>query len=237
MLETKANNSNYQHQLSAVGIWWRWVLSLLIGFAVGSVFAVPASYMGVYFVGNWTINTGLCLGGSGNLGCILRSGLGMGALMIALCTALLQKLLLGKLIRRSWWWVVVSCLGWVLVVLSIGEFAHTPISGLIQIDNAGKVSINFSEYLGTFAQGLGGVLLAGIILSGLQWLLIMEDIPHSLWWVVLHGGVVVITAIAMLLLLRESGGLLSLWLAFAVFVPIYGAITGATLAKIATAQK
>ncbi|MFN3926824.1 MAG: hypothetical protein ACK4QL_05785 [Pseudanabaenaceae cyanobacterium] len=237
MTETQLPNTQVPKPLTAVGIWWRWFLAIVVGFGIGSVLAVPAGYIGLYFVGNWTVSVGLCQGGSGNLGCILRSALGMGALPIALSILLLQRLLMRRLIRRSWWWLVVSCLGWVLLVLSLSEFAHTPISGLVEVEEGGRVKLNIAEYWGVFLQGLGGVLLAGLVLAGLQWLLMLRDLPHSLWWVVLHGGLVIITAIAMLLILRGTGGLLALWLAFAVFLPIYGAITGATLAKIATGRR
>jgi hypothetical protein len=224
-------------QLSSVAIWWRWMLSIVIGFAIGSVFAVPATFVGLHFVGTGSIALGLCEAGSGNLGCILRSGILMAAIVIALPISVLQRLLMRRLIRRSWWWVLVSSLGWVMVAITLSEVAYIPISGAIKLADGRIVEVNLLQNLGEVVQGVGGAILAGIILSGLQWLLMSEDMPHSAWWIGLHGGLMLIGAVAILLILRGTGGLMGLWLFFAVFMMLYGAISGATLAKLANTNR
>jgi len=221
-------------QLTNVGIWWRWVLATTIGFALGSIFAFPASYLGLYAIGSWSIQIGLCEAGSGNLGCILRSGVFMAGVVIGLGMGILQSLLMRRLLGNATGWIVVATVGWAIVAVTLAETAHIPITGTMLQDDGTTTEISFwSNWIAVFS-GFGWSLLLGLAFGALQVLLMIRKLRHALWWCPVNGVLVLFGAIAILFVLRGSGGLLALWLFFAVFILIYGAISGATLAKIAT---
>lgn len=221
-----------QKHLTQVGIWWRWMLATLVGLGLGSVLVIPVSYLGLHFLGPWLIDRGLCEAGSGNLGCILRSGIGLASLITALALSILQRLLIARFVQRSWWWVLVSVFGWTIVAMSLSEFAYTPISGQVLLADGSIQEITLGTNLGKVAQGLAGTIGTGLLLGGLQWLVLTNYLTHSLWWVLVNGVLVMFAAIVILFLINGSGGLGALWLFFSLFLPIHGAITGATLAKI-----
>jgi len=215
-----------------VGIWWRWILATLVGFGFGSLVMIPVSYLGLHWLGPLLIDRGLCEAGSGNLGCILRSAIGLTTLVTSLVVSLLQRLLIGRFVRKSWWWVLVSVFAWTIVVLALSEFAHTPISGQVLLEDGSIREISLGSNLKEVGTGFVGTIGAGILLGGLQWLVLTTDLTHALWWVAVNAALVAFGAVAILVLIQGSGGLAVLWLFFAVFIAIYGAITGATLAKI-----
>jgi hypothetical protein len=212
------------------------MLATTIGFAIGSIFAFPASYLGLYAIGPWSIQLGLCEAGSGNLGCILRSGVLVPAGVIGLAMGYLQRLLMRRLLGNAGGWIVVATIGWAVVAVALAETAHIPIAGTMLQDDGTTTEVSFwSNWVAVFS-GFGWSLLAGLLLGGLQCLLMVRKLRHSWWWCPVNGVLVLFGAIAILFVLRGTGGLLGLWLFFAVFALIYAAISGATLAKIATSQ-
>jgi len=212
------------------------MLATTIGFAIGSIFAFPASYLGLYAIGPWSIQLGLCEAGSGNLGCILRSGVLVPAGVIGLAMGCLQRLLMRRLLGNAGGWIVVATIGWAVVAVALAETAHIPIAGTMLQDDGTTTEVSFwSNWVAVFS-GFGWSLLAGLLLGGLQCLLMVRKLRHSWWWCPVNGVLVLFGAIAILFVLRGTGGLLGLWLFFAVFALIYAAISGATLAKIATSQ-
>ena len=233
---TERNTERSGKTLTPVGIWWRWMLATTIGFAIGSIFAFPASYLGLYAIGPWSIQLGLCEAGSGNLGCILRSGVLVPAGVIGLAMGYLQRLLMRRLLGNAGGWIVVATIGWAVVAVALAETAHIPIAGTMLQDDGTTTEVSFwSNWVAVFS-GFGWSLLAGLLLGGLQCLLMVRKLRHSWWWCPVNGVLVLFGAIAILFVLRGTGGLLGLWLFFAVFALIYAAISGATLAKIATSQ-
>ncbi len=221
-------------QLTNVGIWWRWMLATTVGFALGSIFAFPASYLGLHAIGPWSIQLGLCEAGSGNLGCILRAGVLMAGVVIGLGMGILQSLLMRRLLGSVMGWIIVATVGWAVIGVVLAETAYIPIAGTMLQDDGSITEVTFwSNWIAVFS-GFGKSFLLGLFLGGLQGLLMLRKLRHALWWCPVNGVLVLFGAIAILFILRGSGGLLALWLFFAVFVVVYGAISGATLAKIAT---
>ena len=233
---TERNNERSGRTLTPVGIWWRWMLATTIGFAIGSIFAFPASYLGLYAIGPWSIQVGLCEAGSGNLGCILRSGVLVPAGVIGLAMGVLQRLLMRQLLGNATGWIVVATIGWAMVAVTLAETAYIPIAGTMLQDDGSITEVSFgSNWIAVFS-GFGWSLLAGLLLGALQYLLMVRKLRHSWWWCPVNGVLVLFGAIAILFVLRGTGGLLGLLLFFSLFVVVYGAISGATLAKIATNQ-
>ncbi len=231
---TQTDRERSPKQLTNVGIWWRWTLATTIGFALGSIFAFPASYLGLHAIGPWSMQIGLCEAGSGNLGCILRAGVFMAGVVIGLGMGILQSLLMRRLLGSALGWIVVATVGWAVIGVVLAETAYIPIAGTMLQDDGTTAEISFwSNWVAVF-WGFGWSLLAGLLFGALQALLMSRKLPYALWWCPVNGVLVFLGAITILFVLRGSGGLLALWLFFAVFVVIYGVIAGATLAKIGT---
>ncbi|MEE3715872.1 hypothetical protein V2H45_03825 [Tumidithrix elongata RA019] len=219
-------------QLSDVGLWWRWVLCTISGFLIGNVFGIPASLLGLYFLGPTLQSFGFCRQNILATGCVIFAAILIGAIVFGVAIGYLQWFVVRKLTKRSSWWILASTVGWTVVAIALGELAYMPVSGVIGNLDGSFEEVSFLVHLPALAIATVWVAFSGLLLGGLQWLILRRSLPRSLWWIGVNVGLMLAAAIAMIPILRGETRLLSLLFFFMGFLPIYAVVTGAAIVKI-----
>ena len=226
-----------QQPLSAVGLWWRWVLSTLTGVAIGNIFGIAACFAGIYYLSDRLIALGICHTGFGSLNCPVATGIISGALFVGAFVGLMQYFLLRRFLKAPAWWILATTFGWTWIGFAATSLAYTPQFGfVINVDQSFSES-NIIDRLPLLAINSLWLVLAGILLGGLQWLVLCNGLiklpnRRSLWWIVVNAVLTTFIAIAIMAIFRGKGSLYGILWFFLGFSPFYATITAATLAKM-----
>jgi hypothetical protein len=227
-----------QRALSAVGLWWRWVLATLIGFAIGNLFGVIACLAGVHYLSARLMDFHICHTGYGSLTCSVATGIVCGSLFVGTFVGLMQYLVLRRFLHSSIWWILASTFGWTWIAFAATSLAYTAQFGFVMRSDGSFTESIITDRIPTLATNSLWLVLAGILLGLLQWLVIWngksDKLPHqrSFWWIVVNVVLVAFMAIAIMTIFRGNGSLYGILLFFSGFTPFYATITAATLAKM-----
>lgn len=224
--------------LSAVGLWWRWVIATLVGVAVGYPLGIAACLAGFYYLSDRLIRLGVCTTGYGSLNCPVSVGITFGAIITGTLVGVGQYFLLRRLIRSSGWWVLASTLGWVWVGFTATSLAYTPHSGFAIGSDGTFIESSFSDRLPLLATNSLWLIMAGLILGILQCLVIWNGAKQEAtkrrapWWIMVNVSLATFMAVAILAIFRGRGSLYNILIFFIEFTPFYATITGAALTKM-----
>lgn len=227
-----------QRALSAVGLWWRWVLSTFIGAAIGNILGIAACLAGVYYLSDRLIDLRICHTGFGNLTCSIATGIVCGAIAVGALVGLMQYLVLRRFLRSPAWWILASTFGWTWIGFAATSLAYTPQFGFVINTDGSFDESNIIARIPILATGCLWLIFAGVLLGLLQWLILWngtgKKIPKRrlLLWVVVNVVLVTLSAIAIMTIFRGSSSLRGILLFFLEFTPFYATITGATLVKM-----
>ena len=241
-----------QRALSAVGLWWRWVLATLVGAAIGNIFGVAACLAGVYYLSDRLIDLRICDTGFGSLNCPVSTGIVSGAVVVGAFVSLMQYLVLRRFLKSPAWWILASTFGWTWIGFAATSLAYTAQFGFVINVDGSFAESNIIDRIPVLAVNSLWLILAGILLGVLQWLVLWNGqqpkvynpkfpnlyaIPkflngRSLLWIVVNIVLVTCMAVAILTIFRGRGSLYGLLLFFLGFTPFYATITGATLVKM-----
>ena len=226
-----------QQSLSAVGLWWRWVLSTLTGVAIGNIFGIAACFAGIYYLSDRLISLGICHTGFGSLNCPVATGLISGALCVGAFVGLMQYFLLRRFLKTPAWWILTSTFGWTWIGFAATSLAYTPQFGFVINADQSFSESNIIDRLPLLAINSLWLVLAGILLGGLQWLVLCNGLiklpkRQSLWWIAVNAVLIMFMAIAIMAIFRGKGSLYGILWFFLGFSPFYATITAATLVKI-----
>jgi hypothetical protein len=232
-----------QRALSAVGLWWRWVLATLVGAVIGNIFGIAACLAGFYYFSDRLMNLHICDTGFGNLNCSVSTGIVSGAIVVGLFVGLMQYLVLRRFLRSPAWWIVASTFGWTWVGFAATSLAYTAQFGFVLNTDGSFAESNIIDRIPLLAVNSLWLVLAGTMLGVLQWLVLRNgQSPNlsaakflkgrSLLWIVVNIVLVTCTAVAIMTTFRGQGSLYGILLFFLGFTPFYASITGATLVKM-----
>ncbi len=242
-----------QRALSAVGLWWRWVLATLVGAAIGSMFGIAACLAGVYYLSDRLISLRICDTGFGSLNCAVSTGLVSGAIVVGAFVGLMQYVVLRRFLKAPAWWILASAFGWTWIGFAATSLAYTPQSGFAINADGYFVESNIIDRIPLLAVNSLWLVLAGILLGVLQWLVLWNGQQpkssnskflkvrslqgqlrkwRSLLWILLNVVLVIFIAIAIIAIFRGQGSLYGILLFFLGFTPFYATITGAALVKM-----
>ena len=227
-----------QRALSAVGLWWRWVLATLIGAVIGNIFGVAACLGGFHYLSDRLIDLRICTTGFGSLNCPVSTGIVSGAVVVGAFVGLMQYFVLRQLFKSSGWWILASALGWTWVAFSAASLAYTAQFGFVMSADGSFAESNIIDRLPVLTINSLWLVLAGIILGVLQWLVIYRGkypvFPklRSLLWIAMNAVLGALTAIAIIATFRGQGSLFGLQLFFLGFTPFYATISAAALVKM-----
>ncbi len=226
-----------QYPLSAVGLWWRWVLATLLGSAIGNIFGIVACLTGIYYLSDRLIALGICHTGFGSLNCPVSTGIISGALFVGAFVGLMQYFLLRRFLKAPAWWIFASTFGWTWIGFAATSLAYTPQFGFVIKADQSFSESNIIDRLPLLAINSLWLVLAGILLGGLQWLVLWNGaikLPNrrSLWWIVVNAVLIMFMAIAVMAIFRGKGSLYGILWFFLGFTPFYATITAAALVKM-----
>ncbi|ELS31050.1 MULTISPECIES: hypothetical protein [Pseudanabaena] len=232
-----------QRALSAVGLWWRWVLTTLVGTLIGSMFGIAACLAGVHFLSFHLIQRGICHTGFGSLNCSVATGIVCGAMAESTFVGLMQYVVLRRFLKSPAWWILASTFSWTWIAFAATSLAYTAQFGFAIDANGGFVESNIFDRIPILAANSLWVVLAGILLGVLQWLVLWNGRfrrpshvqflkRRSLLWIVVNFVLIAFLPIAIIPIFRGQGTLYGILLFFLGFSPIYATITAATLVKI-----
>jgi hypothetical protein len=242
-----------QRALSAVGLWWRWVLATLVGAAIGNIFGVAACLAGVHYLSDRLIDLRICDTGFGSLNCPVSTGIVGGAIVVGAFVGLMQYLVLRRFLKSPAWWILASTFGWTWIGFAATSLAYTAQFGFVINVDGSFAESNIIDRVPVLAVNSLWLILAGILLGVLQWLVLWNGqqpkvsnpkIPNpkssnpkflngrSLLWIVVNIVLVTCMAVAIITTFRGRGSLYGLLLFFLGFTPFYATITGATLVKM-----
>jgi hypothetical protein len=232
-----------QRTLSAVGLWWRWVLATLVGAVSGNIFGIAACLAGVHYLSDRLMELRICDTGFGSLNCSVSTGIVSGAIFVGLFVGLMQHLVLRRFLRSPAWWILASTIGWAWVGFAATSLAYTAQFGFVMNTDGSFDESNIIDRIPLLAVNSLWLVLAGITLGVLQWLVIWNGQSpklsvlkslkgRSLLWIVVNVVLVTCMAVAILATFRGQGSLYGILLFFLGFTPVYATITGATLVKM-----
>lgn len=246
-----------QRALSAVGLWWRWVLATLVGAAIGNIFGIAACLAGVNYLSDRLIGLRICDTGFGSLDCAVSTGLVSGALFVGTFVGLMQYVVLRRFLKAPAWWILASAFGWTWIGFAATSLAYTPQYGFGINADGYFVESNIIDRAPLLAVNSLWLVLAGILLGVLQWLVLWNGQQpkssnskflkvrslkgqlrkwRSLLWILLNVVLVIFIAIAIIAIFRGQGSLYGILLFFLGFTPFYATITGAALVKMGLHQ-
>ena len=224
--------------LSAVGLWWRWVLATLAGAAIGNIFGVAACLAGVHYLSDRLIDLRICDTGFGSLNCPVATGIVSGAIFVGAFVGLLQYVVLRRFLKAPAWWILATTFGWTWVGFAATSLAYTPQFGFVlNVDGSFSESNIINRFPLLIINSLW-LFLAGILLGTLQWLVIWNGtrtklpLRRSLLWLAVNGILAIFMAIAIISIFRGNGSLYAILVFFLGFTPFYATITAATLVKM-----
>jgi hypothetical protein len=237
-----------QRALSAVGLWWRWVLATLVGVAIGNIFGIAACLAGVNYLSERLVDLRICDTGFGSLNCPVSTGIVSGAMVVVAFVSLMQYLVLRRFFKSPAWWILASTFGWTWVAFAATSLAYTPQFGFVMNVDGSFAESNIIDRIPVLAVNSLWLILAGILLGVLQWLVMWNGqqpkgsnpklpIPkflnrRLLLWIVVNVVLMTCMAVAILSIFRGLGSLYGILLFFLGFTPFYATITGATLVKM-----
>ena len=237
-----------ERTLSAVGLWWRWVLATLVGAAIGNIFGIAACLAGFHYLSDRLIALHICVTGFGNLTCPVSTGIVLGAIMVGTFVGLMQYLVLRQLIKSSAWWILASAFGWTLIGFAATSLAYTPQFGFTINADGSFVEINILDRLPILGLNSLWLVLAGLLLGILQALVLYNGlysqfpnfkIPHprfakrrAILWLAVNIVLVTLLDVAIIAIFRGFGRLYGILWLFLGFTPFYATITAATLVKM-----
>jgi len=232
-----------QRALSAVGLWWRWVLATLVGAAIGNIFGIAACLAGVHYLSDRLIDLRICDTGFGSLNCPVSTGIVSGAIVVVAFVSLMQYLVLRRFFKSPAWWILASTFGWTWVAFAATSLAYTAQFGFVINVDGSFAESNIIDRIPVLAVNSLWLILAGILLGVLQWLVLWNGQQskvsnlkflngRSLLWIVVNVVLVIFMAVAILTTFRGQGSLYGILLFFLGFTPFYATITGATLVKM-----
>jgi hypothetical protein len=232
-----------QRALSAVGLWWRWVLATIIGAVIGNIFGIAACLAGVYYLSDRLMDLRVCDTGFGSLNCPVSTGIVSGAIMVGAFVSLMQYLVLRRFFKSPIWWILVSTFGWTWIGFAATSLAFTAQFGFAINPDGSFTASNIIDRIPLLAVNSLWLVLAGTTLGILQWLVLWNGrntkFPdakflkgRSLLWIVVNVVLVTCMAVALITTFRGQGNLYGILLFFLGFTPFYATITGATLVKM-----
>lgn len=231
-----------QRTLSAVGLWWRWVLTTLVGVVIGNIFGIAACLVGVHYLSDRLMDIHICDTGFGNLNCSVSTGIVSGAIVVGLFVGLMQYLVLRRFLKSPAWWILASTFGWTWVGFAATSLAYTAQFGFVLNTDGSFAESNIIDRIPLLAVNSLWLVLAGTTLGVLQWLVLWNGQNQSsaskflkgrsLLWVVVNVVLVTCMAVAIMTTFRGQGSLYGILLFFLGFTPFYATITGATLVKM-----
>lgn len=232
-----------QRTLSAVGLWWRWVLATLVGAVIGNILGIVACLAGVHYLSDRLIDLRICDTGFGSLNCPVSTGIVSGAIAMGLFVSLMQYLVLRRFVKSPAWWILASTFGWTWVGFAATSLAYTAQFGFVLNTDGSFAESNIIDRIPLLAVNCLWLVLAGTILGILQWLVLWNGQSpkssasnflkgRSLLWIVVNVVLVTCMAVAILATFRGQGSLYGILLFFLGFTPVYATITGATLVKM-----
>ncbi|MDX2254585.1 MAG: hypothetical protein NW214_03625 [Pseudanabaenaceae cyanobacterium bins.39] len=224
--------------LSAVGLWWRWVLATIVGALLGYPLAIAACLAGFHYLGDQLVKGGVCFSGFGSLNCTVSTAIVVGAIVAGLFVGLAQYMVLRQMIKSSRWWILASTFGWTWVGFTATNLAYTPQFGFA-INADGSISEgNLEARLPILLINCLWLLAAGALLGVLQTLVIRNGVHHgtvkrhAAWWIAVNGAMTIFMAIAIMAIFRGKGSLFNMLIFFVEFTPFYATISAAALAKM-----
>lgn len=227
-----------QRTLSAVGLWWRWVLATLVGAAIGNIFGIVFCLLGVNFLSEYIVAFGFCYTGFGNLTCPVATGIVSGSFFVGIFVGLMQYIFLRRFVKSAFWWILASGIGWTWIGFTSTSLAYTPQFGFVMGADGLFTESNIIDRIPQLAINSLWLLFAGLLLGGLQWLVIKNGAgvrlspKRSLWWIAVNTVLIAFMAIAILYIFRGRGSLYGILMLFLEFTPFYATITAATLVKM-----
>jgi hypothetical protein len=227
-----------QRTLSAVGLWWRWVLTTLVGALIGNILGIAACLAGVHYLSNRLMDLRICDTGFGSLNCPVSTGIVSGALVVGAFVGLMQYLVLRRFFKSPAWWILATTFGWTWVGFAATSLAYTAQFGFVINADGSFAESNIIDRIPLLAVNSLWLVLAGTLLGVLQWLVLLNGQPpkfpkrRSLLWIAVNVVLVTCMAVAIITIFRGQGSLLGILLFFLGFTPFYATITGATLVKI-----
>ena len=232
-----------QRTLSAVGLWWRWVLTTLAGAVIGIIFGIAACLAGVHYLSDRLMDLRICDTGFGSLNCPVSTGIVSGAIVVGAFVGLMQYLVLRRFFKSSVWWILASTFGWTWIGFAATSLAYTAQFGFVLNPDGSFAESNIIDHIPLLAVNSLWLIVAGIILGVLQWLVLWNS-QHpkfsnpqflkgrAILWLIVNIVLVTIMAIAIIAIFRGRGSLYGILLFFLGFTPFYATITGATLVKM-----
>lgn len=227
-----------QRTLSAVGLWWRWVLATLVGAIIGNIFGIAGCLAGVHYLSDRLMDLRICATGFGNLNCNVSTGIVIGAIAVGAFVGLMQYLVLRRFFKATVWWIVATTFGWTWIGFAATSLAYTAQFGFVLNPDGSFAESNIINRIPLLAANSLWLVLAGTTLGILQWLILCNgQTPkfaqrRSLLWIVVNVVLVTLTAVAIIIVFRGQGSLYGILLFFLGFTPFYATITGATLVKM-----
>jgi len=225
-----------QRTLSAVGLWWRWVLATLVGAVIGNIFGIAACLVGIYHLSNFLISAKICETGFGNLTCITSTGIVSGAIFVGAFIGLMQYLVLRGLLNSPAIWILVSIFGWTWIGFAATSLAYTPQFGFVMNPDGSFAESNFFDRIPLLLINSLWLVLAGIFLGILQWLILCKHPQvrksRAFLWAAVNIVLTAFMAIAIIAIFRGQGSLYGILLFFLGFTFVYATISGAMLVKI-----
>jgi hypothetical protein len=227
-----------QRNLSAVGLWWRWVLTTLVGVVIGNIFGIAACLAGVYYLSDRLVDLHICSTGFGNLNCPVATGIVSGAICVGTLVGLMQYLVLRRFFQAPAWWILVSAFGWTWIGFAATSLAYTSQFGFVINADGSFAESNIMARLPLLVVNCLWLVFAGICLGVLQWLVLWSGtrpkIPkrRSLWWIIVNAALITFVAVSIMAIFRGWGSLHGIFWFFLGFTPFYATITAATLVKM-----
>ncbi|MFN5964626.1 MAG: hypothetical protein ACK46E_05730 [Pseudanabaena sp.] len=227
-----------QRPLSAVGLWWRWVLATFVGTVIGNILGIPACLAGIYYLSDYLTELKICHTGFGSLTCPVTTGIVSGSLVVGVFVGLMQYLVLRRLLRSSAWWIIASTFGWTCIGSAATSLAYTAQFGFVIGEDGVFAESNIIDRLPVLVIHGLWLVFAGLLLGVLQWLILWNGVGNTVpkqrlfWWIVVNVTLVFFSAITIVLIFRGMGSLRGILWFFLGFTPIYATITGAALAKM-----
>ena len=161
-----------QRTLSAVGLWWRWVLATFVGAVIGNIFGIVACLAGVHYFSDRLMDLHICDTGFGNLNCSASTGIVSGAIVVSLFVGLMQYLVLRPFLKAPAWWILASTFGWTWVGFAATSLAYTAQFGFVLNTDGSFAESNIIDRIPLLAVNSLWLVLAGTILGILQFLVL-----------------------------------------------------------------
>lgn len=227
-----------QRALSAVGLWWRWVLATFVGTVIGNILGIPACIAGIYYLSDHLIDLKICHTGFGSLTCPVTTGIVSGSLVVGAFVGLMQYFVLRRFLKSPAWWIIASTFGWTWVGFAATSLAYTAQFGFVLNADGAFAESNIIDRIPVLVTNSLWLVLSGILLGVLQWLILWNGTANNVskrrlfWWIIVNVALVIFSAIAIMSIFRGIGNLKGILLFFLGFTPFYATITGATLVKM-----